>query len=512
MKKRLITVLFIISAALLASVYLYRKYIPAIEEKTMSSKVVIPQVDDAEEIKPEDVSIMNEEFAVNSLIPLLPSESLINIVSMDFDNDGYEDQINEIKTSTSPYISLLVGFFNPENESYERSALIETKIIQAKTFVYTGKDLIGEHKTCLVYQGFDENGDSILQAYVFNRNENDVSIQLIADFVADGTIFISQVDRPQEYERSTVNGTSCPIWVYKSAVNAKTKAVDQLQIMYDWDSLEGKYVEKKQSRVSGSSVASKELARIQDGTEKTFGNFLNGLWYKVENDSDIIRYLFVDYDAKEIIFLYDDTEEVYNWNSSKLRKNGIYISSVNMITENLTRNINISLLSIDSINMRIQDDVRMEIREAMWDGEYRKKNMNSIQKNSFSKSNPSAIFTELKKSSSWQTADGSTVVFNNGIYSIEGGFNSETGRYACEIHDGSPFIQLLGYSESSIYTGTYSISYATYEEEVVTGSGKKKTTSIVTKENKDCLVLKPVILSPEGSYIKEEKPFILTKN
>ncbi len=512
MKKRLITVLFIISAALLATAYLYRKYIPKEEEKTMNSRVVIPQVDDTKDIQQEDVSIMNEEFSANSLIPLLPSESLINIVSMDFDNDGYEDQINEIKTSTSPYISLLVGFFNAETESYERSAVIETKIIQAKTFVYTGKDLIGEHKICLVYQGFDESGDSILQAYLFNRNGNSVTPVLIADFVADGTIFISQVDRPQEYERSTQPGSSWPIWVYKSDVNANTGAVDQLQIMYDWNAETRQYEEKKKSRVSGSSVASKELARIQDGTEKTFGNFLNGLWYKVENDTDTIRYLFVDYDAKEIIFLYDDTEEVYNWNASKLRKNGIYISSVNMITENLTRNINISLLSIDSINMRIQDDVRMEIREAMWDGEYRKKNMNSIQKASSSRSSQSDIFAELEKGPSWQTADGSTAVFNKGIFSIEGGLNSENGRYVCENLDDGSYIQLLGYSENSKYTGTYSLSFSTYEEEVVSGTGKKKTTSIVTKENPDSIVLKPVILSPEGNYVKEEKPFILTRN
>ena len=275
MKKRLITVLFIISAALLATAYLYRKYIPKEEEKLINSRVVIPQVVDTKDVQQEDVSIMSEEFAANSLIPLLPSESLINIVSMDFDNDGYEDQINEIKTSTSPYISLLVGFFNAETESYERSAVIETKIIQAKTFVYTGKDLIGEHKICLVYQGFDENGDSILQAYLFNRNGNSVTPVLIADFVADGTIFISQVDRPQEYERSTQPGSSWPIWVYKSDVNARTGAVDQLQIMYDWNAETRLYEEKNNNLIESIRICTVYLQAVLPDTANKIFELIN---------------------------------------------------------------------------------------------------------------------------------------------------------------------------------------------------------------------------------------------
>lgn len=512
MKKRLVTVLFIVIASLLLAFYLYKKYMPESEEKKIISRTVIPQVADTKEYLAENTSMMNEDGGMTSMIPLNNSESLISIVSMDFDNDGYEDQVNAIKNAASPYISLLIGFYNKETATYERSALIPTKIIQAKTFVYTGKDLIGEHKPVLVYQGFDENGDSVLQAFLLVKNGNRIVPQVIADFTADGTIFISNVDRPVSYERSVEDGVSCPIWVYKSDTNEVNGSADQLQIMYDWDSEERTYVEKRKYRVSGSKLASKELARIQDGTEKTFARHLDGLWYKVENEDNMIRYLFFDYDVKEIIFLYDDTEEVYNWNSSKLRKNGIFISTVNMITENLQRSVNISLMDIDSINVRIQDDVRMIIGEnTLWDGEYRKKNMDSIQTVPEEKRTAGFFIEELEKNPVWEADSGVLISFKNGFYLLSENGITEEGRYASEDVSGTAFIQMKGVSENPHFQGSYAVSYATYEEEVTTGTGKKKKTSFVTRENKDSIILQSFNLTPEGSYIKESRPVILSK-
>lgn len=513
MKKRIVTVLFIVFAAILLAFYLYKKYMPETEEKKIIARTVIPQVSDTKEYLTENTSMMNEEGSMTSMIPLLSNESLISIVSMDFDNDGYEDQVNAIKNVASPYISLLVGFYNKETATYERSAIIPTKIIQAKTFIYTGKDLIGEHKPVLVYQGFDENGDSVLQAFLLNKTGKKVIPQIIADFTADGTIFISNVDRPVSYERSIEDGASCPIWVYKSDTNETNGSADQLQIMYDWDPETRNYIEKRKYRVSGSKLASKELARIQDGTEKTFARHLDGLWYKVENENNMIRYLFFDYDVKEIIFLYDDTEEVYNWNSSKLRKNGIFISTVNMITENLQRSVNISLMDIDSINVRIQDDVRMIIGEnTLWDGEYRKKNMDTIESSSENKKTAAFFIKELESTSYWETEDGFIISFKNGTYSLTGKDYVEEGRYASEDVSGSAYIQLKGNRESPLFSGSYSIFYSTYEEEVTTGTGKKKKTSFITKENKDSIILQSFSLTPEGSYIKEDRPIILTKH
>ena len=125
--------------------------------------------------------------------------------------------------------------------------------------------------------------------------------------------------------------------------------------------------------MTGSRIAARELARIQDGTVETFADFLDGLWYKTSSAQSGIRYLFFDHAQKEVIFLYDDTEEVYAWEDSNLRRSGIYITTTNKSITNMQRRCDISLAGIDEVRIHIIDDVRMIIKENnLWDGSYRK--------------------------------------------------------------------------------------------------------------------------------------------
>ena len=237
-----------------------------------------------------------------SLIPLEDDETLISVLSQDFDGDGYDDQVNAIKTIKNPHLLLLVGIYNTKISKYERKALIETTVTQVKTFSYTGLDLTGIHRTALVYQGFSEDGESVLSAFFLEHKGEEFVVKNIAELKADGTIFIQQSERIEAYEKSQANGGSYPIWVYTTDTE-KTNSTDQIQTKYDWNASEEKYVQVEQFRVAGSRLAQAELSRIQDGTVETFASFLNGLWYKTELSSDGSNcYIFFDYDAKEIIF------------------------------------------------------------------------------------------------------------------------------------------------------------------------------------------------------------------
>ena len=70
-----------------------------------------------------------------------------------------------------------------------------------------------------------------------------------------------------------VDGESFPIWAYTSDDESPESSLDQLQIMYDWNKREQKYVEKVRTRITQKSITAQELAKIQDGTEKTFAAF-----------------------------------------------------------------------------------------------------------------------------------------------------------------------------------------------------------------------------------------------
>ena len=294
-------------------------------------------------------------------------------------------------------------------------------------------DLNGEHRTSLVYQGFAENGDSIIKAYFISNWNNNFSLRKIVDLRGDGTIFIQQVDRYDAYERSKANGASFPIWVYTSDTENEN-STDQLQIQYEWSQEEYKYVKTKTIRVAGNRIAAKELAKIQDGTVGTFANFLEGLWYMTESDGTGIRYLFFNYGAKEIIFFKDDTEEVYKWAHSNIRRNGMYLSTINQEIENLQRRVDISLKSTEEIHVRIQDDVRMRISEStVWDGDYKKTNQNLYKSKLRSKNKKMDFARNLEKVVSWKTSEGLVVKFVDGKYTVSGDTVSEEGVYSCSI-------------------------------------------------------------------------------
>ena len=195
MKKKITLALLILASATVLTVLLAKRYIYKEEETVVSSSIVIPKTNAESQTSVQDVSIEDDDSALVSLIPLHSNETLLSIVSMDFDGDGYDDQVNAVRTMDSPYISLIVGLYNQKTSSYERKAELATEIIQAQTFSYTGIDLSGDHRNALVYQGFAENGDSILKAYHISNWNDRFSIRKIADLRGDGTVFIQQMDQ-----------------------------------------------------------------------------------------------------------------------------------------------------------------------------------------------------------------------------------------------------------------------------------------------------------------------------
>ena len=504
--KKTIPVIFIVVAASLA-LFLIGKAVFVKDNITARAKVITPIVD-ADEQNSENSENVYEDYVPVSFIELANDETLMSIVTMDIDGDGYDDQINIVKTSRSPYLELIVGLYNPPSSSYVRAAWVATNITQVRTFACTSLDVIGNHKKSLVYQGVTDNGHSVLRIFNGSRNNrNEFKLTMIGDFEADGTIFIQQSERNEAYELNQTKAPSFPVWVYASESPEESTRLDQIQTMYDWDEEQGKYVEKKQLRVTGSRLAAKELARIQDGTVATFAKFLDGLWYKTDITTGSMRYVLFDYQNHEIIFQYEDIEEVYSWLNSNLRRNGMYFSSVNKSIENLQRRFDISLVNVDEIRVRIQDDVRMIIGEStLWDGTYKKVSLKNLQQKKTSES--ADCIDRLVKGPAWVTSDGSYFIFTADSYSVEGDGFADKGRFMKNVVSGETLIQFRSDTPVKYFTGYYIVNYGKIVKKENSRSGKVVSKTVT---DTDTLLVHPVVVSPDGFFQTEAQPVVLRK-
>ncbi len=507
--KRIVPAIFIAVAAVLAVVFFVQKL--SVDDTVVArSRVVTPIVDSASTDSENLEDKYEDQLQETSFIELANDETLISTVTMDIDGDGYDDQISVLKTPATPYLILVVGLYNPIQAKYERIFSTYTNITQVRTFACTSLDVIGNHRNSLVYQGIAENGHSVLRIFQGSRHRRDFKLEVIGDFDTEGTVFIQQVERPESYQLSQAKGESFPVWVYNSEQQPGRNVFDQVQIKYDWNEDEGKYIEVSRNRVAGSRIAAEELARIQDGTVETFTKFLEGLWYKTENTSSDIRYIFFDAAREEIIFHYMDSEEVYTWINSNLRRNGMYFTSVNQSIENLQRRVDITLVNVDEVRVRIQDDVRMIIGESpLWDGNYKK--MSPSQALKLAKQEETDFVAALATGPAWTAADGSYLVFTDSTWEVTGTDISDTGLYMSLKVSGTQLLQFRS-DKNSYFSGVYLPEYQ-----------KKKTTKTVTKRGRktavevevddtDTIVLQSVNVSPDGFYKKEERAIILKRS
>ena len=506
--KRMIPVVFILTAAGLALLFFSRNLF--VKNNVISrARVVIPLVGEQEEgAKSNEYS---DGLKQTSFIQLSNGETLVGTLEMDIDGDGYDDQVNMVKTGASPYIVLIVGLYNPKNGNYERTNYLATTITQVKTFACTSLDVLGNHKNALIYQGVTDSGSVVLKIFLGNRNNaGEFILKPIGDFEADGTIFIQQSPRSEAYELNHAKDKPFPVWVYTSeqkTSGADAAKLDQIQTMYEWDESEGMYVAVKTLRVAGNTLAQKELARIQDGTVATFGNFLDGLWYKIENSGVSIRYISFDYPNSEIIFEYEDSEEVYSWLNSTLRRNGIYFSAVNKSIENLQRRFDISLVSTDEIKIKLQDDVRMLINEStLWDGNYKKFTSKEGQKEL--PTAESECIERLIEQATWETSDNTIVTFTENKYEAKGKSSYDAGRFTSNEITGSTLIQFRSEQGAPFFKGSYLPEFQTTKRTEKDSRGRSFEKII---SDTDTVLLHTVVVNPEGFYQEPVAPLILKK-
>ena len=482
--KRFTTIFFVLTAIAIAgfSIYTYKKPKEP-EYKTIRAKIVKPN---SQQIISETEKVIIDETEAElqtSLIELQPGETLLNALSIDMNNDAFDDQIISIRKNNSPSIYLVTGIYNPKKKTYERQSEIETEITQTNTFSFSVLDMTGDHINALTYTGQNEKQETVLKVFLPEFSEKKFKYDIIAEFSADATIFIQQLQRSDPYSFSQTQGESFPIWVYSSDSSKGKDSLDQIQTMYDWDRIARKYIKVSESRVAGKKIAANELRKIQDGTSQTFERFLDGLWYKSSADDSTLRYVFFNTAKREIIFSTDKIQEIYQWNTTSLRRSGANLTMVNTSVTSLVRRFDVALNDIDEIKVKVNDEVKMAItQETLWDGTYKKISLQSLnnQQNDFD----SEVLKKIESNSHiWTTSTNTSVTIKNGQYSATNESWSANGAVTSLRIKGTTLLQFKSFSEEKYLNGYYLPAFAT------TKNGA---------EIRETLTLTPVSITTDG--------------
>ena len=519
MKSKTVPVLFVLAAAVIAGIFFISRNMGAKDEKSSArgARIVTPKSAAASSSENETTPSSFETEKYETFVPLYSGETLISTLTIDINNDGYDDEVIIVRKANSQNLWVVAALIDSESGLYERLEPIETQFTRTRTFSYMGLDVTGEHKNALVYQGLDDSGNYVMKIYLCVEEKGRNILRNIGDFTCDGTVFIQQTERSESYALALSKGESFSVWVYKSEVNADTAASgkstvgqNQIQQEYKWNPETQKYELAREIYVNAGRLAATELSRIQDGTVETFASFLDGLWYKTSNSDGNIRYLYFNYSENEIIQLYKETQEVYEWEDSKLRHNGIYLTAVNADIMNLHRRFDIALVNTDEIKITLRDDINLVINEnTLWDGNYKKMSLQGAFGDAVDSGEENEFLKEIRKDASWTTADSTiTIKFGEFSYTMENGGLTDTGVYSVEKIGSYDIIQFRPDLESSLLGEVYSMTFGT---KTITETVKKNTVEKVVTDY-DSITFTPVKITSTDCFAAEGKTYTFMRN
>jgi hypothetical protein len=260
---------------------------------------------------------------------------------------------------------------------------------------------------------------------IFRKPDNGEFVK-IGEFVIDGIISVVEVERGVNYERGITNGASFTVTT-RGRDTASYNEMDQVEITYAYNPELNRYEQDKIKAVPGAVIDSQRQREILSGNKTRFQEFIFGLWYPVsaEGTVDTRQYVYIDPEQKEIIFFGEDRQEVFTWINTTSTRYGLYLVANNIAVTTLRRYIDIEMETLDSIRLKVVEDVRMKIEvSAPWDGSYRKAPL--LKNRPGAAVPPVTAFVEEE----YESSLGRVTFSANGEYRIETESAAQTGKYA----------------------------------------------------------------------------------
>ncbi|GHV74669.1 hypothetical protein AGMMS49940_19710 [Spirochaetia bacterium] len=221
-----------------------------------------------------------------------------------------------------------------------------------------------------------------------------------------------------------------------------------MENIYAYNSVNGFYEQSRINRIPGSQIEERRVREVLGGGREGFEQFITGLWYYVspQGTLDNRQYIYFDPGSREIIFYGEEIQQVFSWQNSSATRRGLYVSSQNISVTTLRRFLDIEMESLDSIRVKVFEDVRLKIYvTAPWDGSYRKAAASVAARDTqaeAAETDPAAASIPYINAS-YDGSIGRLVFSADGNYELySGGAIQKRGRYAFFMLDDQELLEL----------------------------------------------------------------------
>ena len=408
------------------------------------TRIIIPGETDINSLLLDITEQKIRSDSAHSRVPLGDGEEIVSVLNQDLNGDALEEQIiayrNYHEIDSTIYIAL--NEFDETNRLYRRTWGVPTAATRPGTVALYSRDLIGDRSVCIILSGMNGQGEHTLTVFKWvghnaqHQNQSAVNEPAspfikIVDLQIDGAIRIQETERTQAYQAGYAPGQSFTIAAYGHDPESRN-ILDQIELIYTYNPQIGMYDRSKVTRVPGSQIEQRRLRELLSGAPGVFEGFINDLWYYVspEGTIDIKQYIYFDPANREVIFYGEENLQVFRWRNSIPTRYGLYVSSQNISVSTLSRSVNIELESLDSIRIKVFEEVRLKIGvNESWDGSYRRAGPQRTMGNG-----PRPVQPYID--ASYDSSLGRIRFLPDGLYELSSGNTKNTGWYVFfEIND-----------------------------------------------------------------------------
>jgi hypothetical protein len=320
---------------------------------------------------------MSWDDSLTTIIPMEDGEIVIAVLDRESEEGlALEQFIAFINVSSADRkVNLTYIGYDERSGRYRRMWTEPTAATRPDTISLFNLDLVGDRSSCIIVTGMNNRNEHTMT--IFRKNPSSPVNQIfdkIAEIQIDGSIVIQETGRSLAYQQGITAGQSFNIAAYGPDITS-SNILDQIETIYSFNLSTGEYEQSSISRIPGSQVEQRRIRELLSGAPGVFENYIHDLWYFVspQGTIDSRQYIYLDPFAREIIFYGDETQQVFHWLNSTPTRYGLFITSQNISISTLRRRIDIELESLDSIRLRVSEDVRIRIDiTESWDGSYRR--------------------------------------------------------------------------------------------------------------------------------------------
>ena len=353
-------IVFLITAAVIgALVFLPEDFFSSNDQGFQRTKVIIPQAMGAG--GEAQRTVQNDETQALK-ISLKENEAVVAVLTRDFNNDSYEQQIiayRKLQDIDSP-IFITYADYDEQLQQYHRTWNASTAATKPGTLILYSEDLIGDGGICVLVSGMNAAGEQTLT--VFRKiSSRDEPFSKIAEFLIEGSIAVEEAETGRR-------GRSLSISTYGRDYSS-SNIMDQIEITYTFNQVNGLYEQSRVVKIPGNQIEQRRVRELLNGEPNRFEGFIDGLWYHGEGTAR--KYVYFNTLGRELIFYDNNSQEVFSWLNSSPTRYGLHINSSNVALTKLRRTINVELDSLESIRLRVFQDAYLKSGPStVWDGSY----------------------------------------------------------------------------------------------------------------------------------------------